>query len=145
MFDGQHAGNYVRGAGCGISSPAGWRLTTSNRCRCCRAGTDPTPICLANPEVIATSDDVSIFEEGCLSLPEQFANVKRPKSVCVRYRNYENKICEQEMDGFLATCVQHEIDHLNGVLFVDHISSLKRGMLLRKLIKIKKSAAHARA
>ena len=102
-----------------------------------RAGTDPTPICLANPEVIAASDDVSIFEEGCLSLPEQFANVKRPKSVCVRYRDYENKICEQEMNGFLATCVQHEIDHLNGVLFVDHISSLKRGMLLRKLIKIK--------
>ncbi len=110
-----------------------------------RAGTDPTPICLANPEVIAASDDVSIFEEGCLSLPEQFANVKRPKSVCVRYRDYENKICEQEMNGFLATCVQHEIDHLNGVLFVDHISSLKRGMLLRKLTKIKKSAAHARA
>ena len=62
----------------------------------------------------------------------------------VRYRNYENKICEQEMDGFLATCVQHEIDHLNGVLFVDHISSLKRSMLLRKLTKLK-SAAHARA
>ena len=110
-----------------------------------RAGKDPAPICLANPEVIAASDDVSIFEEGCLSLPEQFASVKRPKSVCVRYRDYENKICEQEMDGFLATCVQHEIDHLNGVLFVDHISSLKRGMLLRKLTKIKKSSARARA
>ena len=106
-----------------------------------RAGEDPAPMMMANPEIIASSNELSIFEEGCLSLPEYFAEVKRPEQVTIRYLDYENETREQEMDGFLATCVQHEIDHLNGVLFVDHISSLKRGMILRKLSKLKKAEA----
>lgn len=110
-----------------------------------RSGEEPQPMYLANPEVIDASDEISVFEEGCLSLPEHFAEVKRPDQVRVRYLDYENEIREQDMDGFLATCVQHEIDHLDGVLFVDHISSLKRGMILRKLTKLKKADAKAEA
>ena len=104
-----------------------------------RAGEDPAPMMMANPEIIASSSENSIFEEGCLSLPEHFAEVKRPEQVTIRYLDYENEIREQEMDGFLATCIQHEIDHLDGVLFVDHISSLKRGIIMRKLSKLKKA------
>ena len=104
-----------------------------------RAGEDPAPMMMANPEIIASSNELSIFEEGCLSLPEHFAEVKRPEQVTIRYLDYENEIREQEMDGFLATCIQHEIDHLDGVLFVDHISSLKRGIIMRKLSKLKKA------
>ena len=110
-----------------------------------RSGEEPQPMHLANPEIVSASDDVSVFEEGCLSLPEHFAEVKRPDTVRVRYLDYENEIREMEMDGFLATCVQHEIDHLDGVLFVDHISGLKRGMILRKLTKLKKADAKAEA
>ena len=104
-----------------------------------RAGEDPAPMMMANPEIIASSSENSIFEEGCLSLPEHFAEVKRPEQVTIRYLDYENEIREQEMDGFLATCIQHEIDHLDGVLFVDHISSLQRGIIMRKLSKLKKA------
>ena len=106
-----------------------------------RAGEDPAPMMMANPEIIASSNELSIFEEGCLSVPEYFAEVKRPERVTIRYLDYENEIREQKMDGFLATCVQHEIDHLDGGLFVDHISNLKRSMILRKLSKLKKAEA----
>ncbi len=110
-----------------------------------RADENPQPICLANPQIISASDAFSVFEEGCLSLPEHFAEVKRPDRVRLRYLDYENEICEKDMEGFLAKCIQHEIDHLDGVLFVDHISSLKRGMILRKLTKLKKVGADAKA
>jgi peptide deformylase len=108
-----------------------------------RTGEEPQPMCLANPEIVGASEEISVFEEGCLSLPEHFAEVKRPDKVRIRYLDYENEIREQDMDGFLATCIQHEIDHLDGVLFVDRISSLKRGMILRKLTKLKKADAKA--
>ena len=104
-----------------------------------RTGEDPQPMFLANPEILKASVEKSAFEEGCLSLPEHFAEVKRPSKVRFRYLDYENEIHEQDIEGFLATCVQHEIDHLDGVLFVDHISSLKRGMILKKLTKQKKA------
>ena len=87
----------------------------------------------------------SVFEEGCLSLPEHFAEVKRPGRVRVRYLDHENEVREHELDGFLATCIQHEMDHLDGILFVDHISGLKRGIILRKLSKLKKADAKADA
>lgn len=105
----------------------------------------PQPICMANPEIVAASPELTVYEEGCLSLPEHYAEVKRPSRVRVRYLDHENEIREQELDGFLATCVQHEMDHLDGILFVDHISSLKRGMILRKLQKLKKAEAEAGA
>lgn len=110
-----------------------------------RSGDAPEPMLMANPEIIEASAERAVFEEGCLSLPDHFAEVKRPEQVRVRYLDRENEIRERDMDGFLATCVQHEIDHLDGVLFVDHISGLKRGMIMRKLTKLKKQDVKAGA
>ncbi|MEA1938230.1 MAG: peptide deformylase, partial [Pseudomonadota bacterium] len=102
---------------------------------------DETPgekLMIADPEIIETGNDCSIYEEGCLSLPEQFAEVERPSCIRFRYRNENDEVVEREVDGILATCVQHEIDHLNGVLFVDHISAIKRSVILRRLAKAKR-------
>ena len=101
---------------------------------------EPDPIRMANPELLWVSDEEGNHEEGCLSLPEQYAEVERPESIRVRYLDRSGE--EQELDatGMLATCIQHEMDHLDGILFVDHISSLKRKMILRKLSKAKKMA-----
>lgn len=100
---------------------------------------------LANPEIVWESDEILVREEGCLSLPEHYAEVERPSRVRVRFLDRENEIREMEVDGILATCIQHEIDHLEGTLFVDHVSSLKRNMILRKLTKAKKQGALATA
>lgn len=96
------------------------------------------PIFMANPQVIWESEDISVMEEGCLSIPQQYAEVERPARVRVKYLNYDGKEAELEAEGLLSHCVQHEIDHLNGVLFVDYLSSLKRNMILRKVDKMKK-------
>lgn len=96
------------------------------------------PICMINPEVILSSDDMNVHEEGCLSIPGQYGEVERPKQVKVKYIDYDGNPQEIEADGILATCVQHEIDHINGILFIDHLSSLKRDMVLRKLKKFTK-------
>jgi peptide deformylase len=95
----------------------------------------PNPLVLVNPQVIGTSEELAAREEGCLSLPGQYAEVTRPARVKVRYLDLTGAKREIEGDGLLAACLQHEIDHLDGVLFVDHISALKRNMLLRKLAK----------
>jgi peptide deformylase len=95
----------------------------------------PTPIALINPEVIARSQEQATREEGCLSLPGQYADVTRPAQVTVRYTDVEGARRQIEADGLLAACLQHEIDHLDGVLFVDHLSALKRNMILRRLAK----------
>ena len=101
---------------------------------------DPAPIRLANPELVWTSDEERSHEEGCLSLPEQYAEVVRPEYIRVRFLDETGETRELETEGMLAACIQHEMDHLDGVLFVDHISSLKRNMILRKLAKGKKQA-----
>ena len=108
-----------------------------------RTGHEPQPLRMANPEIVWASDQEASYEEGCLSLPEHYADVVRPEEVRVRYLDHENKIREVEAKGVLATCIQHEMDHLDGVLFVDHISALKRGIILRKLTKSKKSKTPA--
>ena len=94
---------------------------------------------MANPEVVWASDELIVYNEGCLSLPEHYADVTRPAAIKVRYLDHENEIRELEADGLLATCIQHEMDHLEGILFVDHLTALKRNMILRKLLKAKKS------
>jgi peptide deformylase len=104
-----------------------------------REGEERHPLKLANPEILWRSEELMTCNEGCLSLPEQYAEVTRPAKIRLRYLDYQNEIREIEAEGLLATCLQHEIDHLDGVLFVDHISSLKRGMILRKLTKAKRS------
>jgi peptide deformylase len=95
----------------------------------------PDPMVLVNPEIVAASQEIATREEGCLSLPNQFADVTRPAVVKVRWMDLTGAKREIEADGLLAACMQHELDHLDGVLFVDHISALKRNMLLRKLAK----------
>jgi peptide deformylase len=106
-----------------------------------RDGEDPKPMRLADPEIVEASDDDATFEEGCLSLPKHYAEVVRPRRVTVRYRDETDTVRNVTVEGILSTVLQHEIDHLDGVLFVDHISALKRNMILRKLIKLKKSQA----
>ncbi|MGF1639841.1 MAG: peptide deformylase [Rhodospirillales bacterium] len=99
------------------------------------------PLRMANPEILWRSDDLVGGEEGCLSLPDQYADVTRPARVRVRFRDRDDQTCEIEVAGLLARCIQHEVDHLEGVLFVDHLSSLKRNIILRKLAKARKLAA----
>ncbi|WP_299375886.1 peptide deformylase [uncultured Kiloniella sp.] len=94
------------------------------------------PYCMVNPEITWESDEYSVYQEGCLSLPEQYADVERPAAIKMTYLDETGKKIELEADGLLATCIQHEIDHLDGVLFVDHISKLKRGMIMKKLKKV---------
>ena len=109
-----------------------------------RQGEPPQPYRMANPEIVWVSDDDAVYSEGCLSLPEHYADVARPRAVRVRYLDHENEIRELEAEGLLATCVQHEMDHLDGILFVDRISALKRNMILRKLVKAKKTGVFER-
>jgi peptide deformylase len=104
-----------------------------------RSDEAPQPFCLANPELLWLSDEDTTYEEGCLSLPDHFADVVRPVAMRVRYLDRDNEVRELEASGMLATVIQHEIDHLEGILFVDHISALKRNMILRKLVKSKKA------
>ena len=99
------------------------------------ADNKPTPIVLINPEIVAASPEMATREEGCLSLPNQFADITRPAQVKVRFLDQAGIRQEIEADGLLSACLQHEIDHLNGILFIDHISALKRNMILRRLAK----------
>jgi peptide deformylase len=98
-------------------------------------GIKPFPIKMINPRIVNLSDDLNEREEGCLSIPGYNANVKRPSSLKVEYTDENKKNITLEADGLLATCIQHEIDHLNGILFIDHISKLKREIILKKAIK----------
>jgi peptide deformylase len=96
------------------------------------------PYRMANPAIVWASPDLAIYEEGCLSLPDHYAEVERPSHVRIRYLDHDSIEREEEFDGVLGTCLQHEIDHLEGVLFVDHISTLKRNIILRKLVKARR-------
>ena len=96
------------------------------------------PQVFINPEIVWSSDETSTYEEGCLSIPEYYEEVERPAKVRVKYFDADGKVREVEADGLLATCLQHEIDHINGVLFIDHISKLKRDMVIRKFTKAAK-------
>jgi peptide deformylase len=99
------------------------------------------PRYFVNPEITWSSEEQNLYNEGCLSVPGQYAEVERPKQVKIKFLDYDGKKQEIEADGLLATCIQHEMDHLNGILFVDHLSTLKRDMLLRKVKKWAKENA----
>jgi peptide deformylase len=103
-----------------------------------RDGQARRPLKIANPEIVWASEELAAGEEGCLSLPEQFAEVVRPAEARIRYLDYDNVTREIEAKGMLAVCLQHEMDHLEGVLFVDHLSRVKRDIILRKLVKAKR-------
>jgi peptide deformylase len=104
----------------------------------------PQPLCLANPEILWASEELSTCQEGCLSIPDVFEDVERPTRVRACYLDRDGRAQEIEADGILATCLQHEIDHLNGVLFIDHLSRLKRDLVMRKFRKNAKHGALAR-
>lgn len=95
------------------------------------------PMFFINPQIMAKSSELSTYNEGCLSFPEAHADVVRPAEVTVKFLDYNGEEKTMEMDGILATCIQHEIDHLDGITFVDHISKLKREMILKKMAKIR--------
>ena len=99
------------------------------------------PICMINPKIVWSSEDLSEYEEGCLSIPETYDLVTRPAEVKVTYQDREGANCERHCEGLLATCVQHEIDHLDGILFIDHISRLKRDRIIKKFVKAAKQKA----
>jgi peptide deformylase len=101
-------------------------------------GEDKKPLFFANPEIIWSSEDESDYEEGCLSIPDFYEMVQRPKEIKVQYRDRQGEALELHAAGLLATCLQHEIDHLNGILFIDHISRLKRARVIKKFQKADK-------
>jgi peptide deformylase len=99
------------------------------------------PMVFINPEIVDPSEEQSIYTEGCLSVPEQFAEVERPAACRVKWLDEKGAAHDEQFEGLLATCIQHEMDHLQGVVFIDHLSRLKRDMILKKLAKARKTAA----
>ena len=98
------------------------------------------PRVFVNPEILDPAEELNTYQEGCLSVPEIYADVERPKTCRVRWQDLDGKVHEEAMEGIMATCIQHEMDHLEGVLFIDHLSRLKRSMALKKLEKLRKAA-----
>lgn len=101
----------------------------------------PDPIVMLNPEITWRSDALNVYEEGCLSIPDQYADVTRPAEVRVSWLGLDGKQQEREFDGLWATCAQHEIDHLDGKLFIDYLSAMKRQMITRRMVKLKRERA----
>ncbi len=128
--------------GIGLAAPQVGVLTRLLVMDCVKEeGATPRPMALLNPEVIAVSDERSIYDEGCLSIPDQYADVERPAEVTVRWMDLAGKSQQEHFTGLWATCVQHEIDHLNGILFIDYLKPLRRGMITRKMVKFKRDQA----
>ncbi len=119
------------------------RIVTIDTCRD-EETEEHNPIFLINPEIVDRSDERSLYEEGCLSIPEYFAEIERPNTVRVRYVDYDGKQQEMSADGLLATVIQHEVDHLDGTLFIDHLSKLKRDLVVRKFTKAARQAEKER-
>jgi peptide deformylase len=118
------------------SSPlAGERVSQEQSSQANRGG---NPIALINPEIVEQSPELREYDEGCLSFPAQYSSVTRPDNITVEYLDLEGRTQRLHADGLLATCIQHEIDHINGVVFIDHISRLKRDMIMRKMKKAEK-------
>ena len=126
--------------GIGLAAPQVGVLERLIVMDCVKDG-DPEPMVMFNPEVLGSSDDLNTYEEGCLSIPEQFAEVTRPKEVRVGWIDENGNPQEKDFDGLWATCVQHEIDHLNGKLFIDYLGPMKRQMMTRKSQKMKRDRA----
>ncbi len=128
--------------GVGLAAPQVGVLTRLFVMDCVKEeGEPPRPMVLINPEIVATSEEKNTYEEGCLSIPEQYAEVTRPKRVTMRWLRLDGKVQEEEFDGLWATCAQHELDHLNGKLFIDHLGAIKRSMITRKMVKLKREKA----
>ena len=133
--------------GIGLAAPQVGVLERLIVLDCIRDGEEgaPRPLIMFNPEIISASDEMNVYEEGCLSIPDQFADVTRPEAVEVRWIDPDGDERTEEMSGLWATCVQHEIDHLNGKLFIDYLGPMKRQMMTRKAVKIKKERTREKA
>ncbi len=131
--------------GIGLAAPQVGVLERVLVMDCVDKDEEPSPIVMFNPEIILSSDDENVHEEGCLSIPDQFAEVTRPAEVKVAWLDRNGTPQEQEFDGLWATCVQHEIDHLDGKLFIDYLKPLKRQMITRKMQKLKRELAREKA
>ncbi|MCC6007968.1 MAG: peptide deformylase [Rhodobacteraceae bacterium] len=127
--------------GVGLAAPQVGALTRVFVMDCGGKEAPPDPMVLINPEITWVSEEMRSHEEGCLSIPEQFAEVTRPKEVRVRFLDREGRAREEQFDGLWATCAQHEIDHLNGRLFIDYLSPLRRQLITRKMTKLKRERA----
>jgi peptide deformylase len=126
--------------GVGLAAPQVGVLKRLFVMDCIKEGT-PEPMVLINPEIIATSEETNIYEEGCLSIPDQYAEITRPAAVTLRWLGLDGAPHERVFTGLWATCAQHEIDHLNGRLFIDNLGPLKRQMITRKMEKLKRERA----
>jgi peptide deformylase len=131
--------------GIGLAAPQVGVLKRVIVVDCAKSDEKPEPYKIANPEILWRSQEMLVNNEGCLSLPEHYADVERPAEIKLRYLDEQNEIRELHAKGLLATCIQHEVDHLEGLLFVDHISPLKRNIILRKLAKAKRQKVPAPA
>lgn len=126
--------------GIGLAAPQVGVLDRLIVMDCVKEG-ESEPMVMFNPEILGSSDETNVYEEGCLSIPEQFAEVTRPKEVRVGWIDMDGNPQEKDFDGLWATCVQHEIDHLNGKLFIDYLGPMKRQMMTRKSQKMKRELA----
>ena len=140
MFETMYAAPGIGLAAIQVAQPL--RLITMDLAKKTEEGetTTPQPRVFINPEILSSSEETSIYEEGCLSIPEYYEEVERPARVRVRFSDLDGKVHEEDAEGLFATCIQHEIDHLNGVLFIDYLSKLKRDRVQKKFSKAAKRA-----
>ena len=139
MFETMYAAPGIGLAAIQVAQPL--RLITMDLAKRDENGeTNPQPRVFINPEILSSSEDLAVYEEGCLSIPEYYEEVERPAKVRVRFTDLDGKVHEEDAEGLYATCIQHEIDHLNGVLFIDYLSKLKRDRVLKKFTKAAKRA-----
>ncbi|MAQ84612.1 MAG: peptide deformylase [Maritimibacter sp.] len=130
--------------GIGLAAPQVGEMVRMMTMDCVKEeGEEPRPLVLINPEITWSSEETSVYEEGCLSIPEQYADVERPAEVKVSWLDVDGAAQEEHFTGLWATCVQHEIDHLDGKLFIDYLKPLKRQMITRKMQKLKRERARA--
>jgi peptide deformylase len=140
MFETMYAAPGIGLAAIQVAQPL--RLITMDLAKRDENGeTQQQPRVFINPEILSASEDLSVYEEGCLSIPEYYEEVERPAKVRVRFTDLDGKVHEEDAEGLYATCIQHEIDHLNGVLFIHHLSKLKRDRVLKKFSKAAKREA----
>jgi peptide deformylase len=140
MFETMYAAPGIGLAAVQVAEPL--RLITMDLAKRDENGeTAPRPRVFINPEILSFSEELSVYEEGCLSIPEYYEEVERPAKVRVRFTDLDGKVHEEDAEGLFATCIQHEIDHLNGVLFIDYLSKLKRDRVQKKFSKAAKRAA----
>jgi peptide deformylase len=139
MFETMYAAPGIGLAAIQVAEPV--RLITMDLAKKSGEGeVKPQPRVFINPEILSSSKDTSVYEEGCLSIPEYYEEVERPAQVRIRFTDLDGKVHEEDAEGLFATCIQHEIDHLNGILFIDYLSKLKRDRVQKKFSKAAKRA-----